>query len=73
MSLYERVDRYTTPKSRDNLEYFAVYTACFSVLLLPIALRRLNPWSRRKASALSIIGEASAIAAHYATSSFMGI
>ena len=73
MSLYERVDRYTTPKSRDNLEYAAVYAACFSVLLLPVVLRRLNPWSRRKASGLSIIGETSAMAANCATSSFMGM
>ena len=73
MSLYERIDRHATPKSRDNLEYVAVYTACFSVLLLPVALRRINPWSRRKASGLSIIGETGAMAANCATTSFMGI
>lgn len=73
MSLYERVDRYAAPKSKDNLEYLAVYTACFCVLLLPLALRRLNPWSARRTAGLSIFSETSAVAANWATSSFVGL
>lgn len=73
MSLYERMDRYATPRSKDNLEYLAVYTVCFCVLLLPVALRRLKPRSLRKTTDLSILGETSAMAANCATSSFMGM
>lgn len=73
MSLYERIDRYATPRSKDNLEYLAVYVACFCVLLVPVAVRRLNPWSSRRATGLSIFSETSARASNYATSSFAGI
>jgi hypothetical protein len=73
MSLYERVDRYAAPKSKDNLEYLAVYAACFCVLLLPVAARRLTPWATRRMAGLSILGETSAIATNYARSSFVGL
>jgi len=73
MSLYERAGRYAAPKSKDNLEYLAVYTVCFCVLLLSVAARRLNPWSARRAAGRSIFSETSAMATDYATSSFGGI
>jgi hypothetical protein len=73
MSLYERMDRYAAPRSKDNVEYLAVYTACFCVLLLPVAARRLNPWAPRKAGGPSIFSETSAMATNYATSSFGGL
>ena len=72
MSLYERMDRYAAPKPKDNLEYLAVHTACFCLLLLPVAVRRLNPWSTRRTAGQSILSETSAIATNYATSSFTG-
>jgi hypothetical protein len=73
MSLYERIDRHARPRTKDSVEYLAVYVACFSVLLLPVAARRLNPWSARRATGLSIFSETSAMASNYATSSFAGI
>ena len=42
MTLYERIDRDAAPKSRETVEYVLVYAACFTVLLIPVALRRLN-------------------------------
>ena len=73
MSLYERIDRHPAPRSKDNLEYVAVYTVCFCALLLPVALRRLKPGSRRRTKGLSVFSETSAMATNYVTSSFMGI
>lgn len=73
MSLYERVDRYAAPKSKDNLEYLAVYTACFCVLLVPVAARRLASRSARRTTGQSILGETSAMATNYARSSFVGL
>jgi hypothetical protein len=71
--LSERVDRYAAPKSKDNLEYLAVYTACFCVLLLPVAARRLTSWSTRRVPWQSIVGETSSMATNYARSSFVGL
>lgn len=73
MSLYERIDRYATPRSKDNLEYHVLYAACFCALLLPVALRRFKPRFGQKTNRLSIFSETSAMAANYAKSSFMGI
>ncbi len=73
MSLYERIDRHPAPRSRDNLEYVAVYAVCFCVLLLPVALRRLKPSSRRRAKGISVFSETSAMATNCVTSSFMGM
>lgn len=72
MSLYERTDRYVSSRSKDNLEYIAVYSVCFCVFLLPVALRRLKSASPRRATKPSIFNETSTIAANCATSSFMG-
>lgn len=73
MSLYERIDRYATPRSKDNLEYVAVYTVCFCMHLLPVAVRRLNPWSARRGGEPSIFSETKSLAASCASSSFMGM
>lgn len=73
MSLYERIDRHAAPKTKDSIEHLAVYAICFGVLLLPVALRRLNPWSARRAQGLSVFGETSAMASTCASSSFMGM
>jgi hypothetical protein len=75
MSLYERIDRDAEPRSRETFEYLLVYAACFTVLLVPVALRRLNRLTgeRRARSDRTIFDETKAMAANCATSSFMGL
>lgn len=72
MSLYERTDRYVSSRSKDNLEYLAVYAVCFCVFLLPVAVRRLKSEQPNSTVKPSIFSETGTIAANCATSSFMG-
>ena len=73
MSLYERIDRDAEPRSRETFEYLLVYAACFTVLLVPVALRRLNRLNGGRRSDRTIFDETKAMAANCATSSFMGL
>jgi hypothetical protein len=75
MSLYERIDRDAAPRSKETFEYLLVYAACFSVLLAPVALRRLDllAGGSRSRSGRTIFDETRAMAANCATSSFMGL
>ena len=75
MSLYERIDRDAVPRSRETFEYLLVYAACCTVLLVPVALRRLNRLTggRRPRGDRTVFDETRAMAANCATSSFMGL
>jgi hypothetical protein len=70
MSLYERIDRDTTSRRKDTLEFFLIYVVCFAVMLIPIAVRRLG-W--RTVSARSTFQETRAMATNCAAASFMGM
>ena len=75
MTLYERIDRDAAPRSRETVEYRLVYAASFTVLLIPVALRRLNHaiGGRRLPRDRTVFDETRAMAANCATSSFMGL
>ena len=75
MTLYERIDRDAAPRSRETVEHLLVYAACFTVLLIPVALRRLNHsiGERRLPRGRTVFDETKAMAANCATSSFMGL
>jgi hypothetical protein len=75
MSLYERMDRHAAPGRRGVPEYRLLYAICFALLLIPVALRRLNPRGADDTPELktSIIAETSAMASICAASSFAGM
>jgi hypothetical protein len=75
MTLYDRIDRDAAPRSRETVEYLLVYAACLTVLLIPVALRRLNhsTGGRRLPRGRTVFDETKAMAANCATSSFMGL
>ena len=75
MTLYERIDRDAAPRSRQTVEYILVYAACFTVLLVPVALRRLghSTGGHRLPRGRTVFDETMAMAANCATSSFMGL
>ena len=74
MSLYDRVDRDVSPKSRESFEYFLLYAVCFTAMLIPAAIRRRGGFAGSKTgSGRSIFGEAKTMASNCAASSFMGM
>jgi hypothetical protein len=75
MTLYDRIDRDAAPRSRQTIEYILVYAACCTVLLIPVALRRLNHaiGGSRLPRGRTVLDETKAMAANCATSSFMGL
>ena len=75
MSLYERVDRDASPRTRETFEFLLVYIVCFVAMLLPATIRRLSRWSEdgTAGSGRSIFGEARNMAANCAAASFMGM
>jgi hypothetical protein len=74
MSLYERIDPHAGPRKRGIPEYRLLYAICFALLLIPVALRRLNPRGEDSPELkTSIIAEASAMASICAASSFAGM
>ena len=70
MSLYGQIDHDATSKPRERLEFIVIYSICWIVLLVPIAIRRLFMTRSR---GQSIVDETRSMAANCATSSFMGM
>jgi hypothetical protein len=75
MSLYARVDRDVSSKSRETFEFVLVYAVCFVALLLPAMIRRLSRriGGDKMSAGRSIFGEARAMAGNCAAASFMGM
>jgi hypothetical protein len=74
MSLYEGIHRNTDPGAKASFEYLLVYSICFALYLIPVALRHIRG-KRRGAltQPASIVGETSTRAANCAATSLMGI
>ena len=74
MSLYEGTHRNAASGSKAGFEYFLVYSACFILYLIPVAIRRLSARMDGRAQYRnSVFGETSALAANCASSSFAGL
>jgi hypothetical protein len=74
MSLYEGIHRSAGTDAKARYEYLLIYSACFALFLVPIAIRRVKSRARGRADhSSSVIGETSALAANCAASSFAGL
>ena len=75
MPLYERIDRDVPTKSGATFEFLVVYAVCFVAMLIPATIRWLGRqiYGDKAAARRSIFGEARAMAANCATTSFMGM
>ncbi len=74
MSLYEGIHRNTDPGAKAGFEYLLVYSICFALYLIPVALRHIG--GKRQGTRVprrSIVGETSTRAANCAATSLMGI
>ncbi len=74
MSLSESIHRNTGVSAKAGFEYLLVYSVCFALYLVPVAIRHLNGRSLRAPGRRnSIISDTSVRAANGAATSLMGI
>lgn len=70
--LYGGIHRDALPRPKANFEYLLIYSTCFALYLVPVALRRLvrtGSGERRN----SVFGEVSEVAANCAAMQFGGL
>ena len=66
--------RRVAPGRKDRFEYLQIYSICFALCLLPVAIRRLvRPPSGKAGEYNSIFKETRRLAANYAAMSFAGL
>ena len=73
MSFYAMSHRRTAPVRKDRFEYLQIYSLCFVLCLLPVAIRRLARLGAGRPEDNSIFGETRRLAANCAAMSFAGL